>query len=589
MLNEILIPNLPKLREYVDENVDNFKAQKAPVIGVSCNHADGNSMVRDLYIDSLLQVGAVPVMVPVITDPNALATIVDRLDGVLFTGGGDVLPMFVGEEPHPALGNVDPKRDQFDFTLLKLCVDRCMPIMGICRGHQVINLYFGGVNYQDINSLQQSVLQHSQQSGKEFVSHTVKLDEGTVLKNLFGKNEIYVNSFHHQAVKQVAEGFKESAVAQDGINEGMEAMPVREIYSVQWHPEGLADSCHSMLPLFDYLNRQAKIYRRAKEFHKYNVSIDSHCDTPMKFEAGMNIGIKLPNTDVDLQKMAEGCLDGVIMAAYMPQGERDEASLQSMPEKTEAILKEIQRQISMNDSIVGQARNVEQIYQLKREGKKAIFLAIENGYAIGNDISNIAKFKELGVVYITLCHNGDNDICDSCKGNFEHCGLSDWGEKCVREMNRLGIMVDISHAADQTVRDVLEVSEAPIIASHSSARALCSHRRNLPDDLLRAIAMRDGVIQVTIYNEFVKDEPGATIQDYIAHINHVVEVAGIDHVGIGTDFDGGDGIIGLQNSSDLIAITMELFKEGYSEEEIAKIWGGNLLRVMEQVQRVAEV
>jgi microsomal dipeptidase-like Zn-dependent dipeptidase len=226
---------------------------------------------------------------------------------------------------------------------------------------------------------------------------------------------------------------------------------------------------------------------------------------------------------------------------------------------------------------------------LKREGKKAIFLAIENGYAIGNDISNIAKFKELGVVYITLCHNGDNDICDSCKGNSEHCGLSDWGEKCVREMNRLGIMVDISHAADQTVRDVLEVSEAPIIASHSSARALCSHRRNLPDDLLRAIAMRDGVIQVTIYNEFVKDEPGATIQDYIAHINHVVEVAGIDHVGIGTDFDGGDGIIGLQSSIDLISITMERFKEGYSEEEIAKIWGGNLLRVMEQVQRVAEV
>ena len=589
MVNDILIPNLHKLREYVDDCVDNFKTQKAPLIGVSCNHADGNSMVRDLYIDSLLQAGAVPVMIPVITDPAALATIVDRIDGVLFTGGGDVLPMFVGEEPHPALGDTDPKRDQFDFTLLKLCADRCMPIMGICRGHQVINLYFGGVNYQDIKSLEQNVIQHSQKSGKEFVSHTVDLSEGSVLKKMFGKEFLRVNSFHHQAVKQVADGFVETALSADGINEGMEAMPIREIYSVQWHPEGLIDSCDSMLPLFEYLNRQAKLYRRAKEFHRHNVSIDSHCDTPMKFEPGMNIGLKLPNTDVDLQKMSEGGLDGVIMAAYMPQRERDETSLEKMPQKTIEVLSEIQRQIAMNSSVVGQARCANDIYRLKREGKKAIFLGIENGYAIGNDLANIERFKDMGVVYITLCHNGDNDICDSCKGNSEHCGLSDFGERCVREMNRLGVMVDISHAADQTVRDVLAVSEAPIIASHSSARALCSHRRNLPYDLIRAIANRDGVVQVTIYNEFVKDEPGATIQDYIAHINHVVNIAGIDHVGIGTDFDGGDGIIGLQNSSDLIAITMELFKEGYTEDEVAKIWGGNLLRVMDQVQRVAEV
>lgn len=589
MINEILIPNLSELCDHIDDSVDNFKTQNAPLIGVSCHHADGNSMVRDLYIDSLLQAGAVPVMVPVITDPSALATIVDRLDGLLLTGGDDVLPMFVGEEPHPALGDVDPKRDQFDFTLLKLCSDRCMPIMGICRGHQVINLYFGGVNYQDIKSLQPTVLQHSQKSGKAFVSHTVDVSEGTILKKMFGKESLRVNSFHHQAVKQVADGFVETAVAVDGINEGMEAMPIREIYSVQWHPEGLIDSCHSMLPLFEYLNRQAKIYHRAKEFHKNHISIDSHCDTPMKFEPGINIGLKLPNTEVDLQKMAEGCLDGVIMAAYMSQGERDEASLESMPQKTENVLKVIQQQIAMNAGIVGQAKCAADICNLKSQGKKAIFLGIENGYAIGNDMSNIAKFKDMGVVYITLCHNGDNDICDSCKGNSEHCGLSDWGEKCVREMNRLGVMIDISHASDQTVRDVLEISEAPIIASHSSARALCSHKRNLPDDLIQAIAERDGVVQVTIYHEFVKDEPGATIQDYIAHINHVVNVAGIDHVGIGTDFDGGEGIIGLQKCSDLIAITMELFREGYSDDEVAKIWGGNLLRVMEQVQQMAEV
>ena len=141
------------------------------------------------------------------------------------------------------------------------------------------------------------------------------VSEGSVLKKMFGKEFLRVNSFHHQAVKQVADGFVETALSADGINEGMEAMPIREIYSVQWHPEGLIDSCDSMLPLFEYLNRQAKLYRRAKEFHRHNVSIDSHCDTPMKFEPGMNIGLKLPNTDVDLQKMAEGGLDGVIMAA----------------------------------------------------------------------------------------------------------------------------------------------------------------------------------------------------------------------------------------------------------------------------------
>ncbi len=579
--------DLKRLTEHVDATEGSATWRERPVIGISCNFADGCSTLRDLYSNAVINAGGVPLLIPVTTDREVLAAAVDRIDGLLLTGGGDILALYAGEDPEPGLKGVDPMRDTYDFMLLKTAADRVMPIMGICRGHQVINIFFGGKNYQDISNIE-GVMQHSQQSDKMQVSHLVTLTPGTVLRKLLGKDSLAVNSFHHQAVREVAPGFTPTACSADGINEGMEAMPVREIFSVQWHPEGLVAANDEMMPLFSYLVRQAALFHRAKRFHETHLTLDSHCDTPMKFGPGVNIGLKNPNLLVDLRKMEEGMLDSVIMVAFLRQRERDEEALRAVTEQTFEILNEIKRQISLNSTSVGEARTPEDVYRLKSEGKRAIFLGIENGYAIGSDIENIRRFKEMGVVYITLCHNGDNDICDSCKGESEHCGVSDFGERVIREMNRLGIMVDVSHAADQTVRDALEISATPIIASHSSARALCNHPRNLPDELIEAIAERGGVVQVTIYDEFVKEGGGALLQDFIAHINYVANLAGIDHVGIGTDFDGDGGIAGCNAANELIAITMALYKEGYSDEEIAKIWGGNILRVMSEVQKYGE-
>jgi microsomal dipeptidase-like Zn-dependent dipeptidase len=213
-------------------------------------------------------------------------------------------------------------------------------------------------------------------------------------------------------------------------------------------------------------------------------------------------------------------------------------------------------------------------------------LGIENGYAIGKDIKHVERFRKRGVVYMTLCHNGNNQLCGSCRDNDQNLGVNALGEQVIQEMNRVGMMVDISHAGIQTFYDALDISQKPIVASHSSSRALCNHPRNLTDDQLKALAQKGGVAQVTLYNGFLKEEGKATIQDAIAHLNHMVDVMGIEHVGIGTDFDGDGGIIGCASASELINFTRCLLKERYSEEDIRRIWGGNFLRVMEEVQKV---
>ena len=241
--------------------------------------------------------------------------------------------------------------------------------------------------------------------------------------------------------------------------------------------------------------------------------------------------------------------------------------------------------MELNRSRMCIAYTPQEVHVLKAAGKKAIMLGVENGYAIGKDIENIARFRKMGVSYITLCHNGDNDICDSARGKQEWKGLSPFGKEVVKEMNRLGIMVDISHAAESTFYQVMEVSETPIIASHSSARALCDHPRNLTDDQLKALAAQGGVAQICLYKGFInKEEDKASLSDAIRHINHIVDLIGIDHIGIGSDFDGDGELIGCSATNELINITVRLLEEGYTEEDIRKIWGGNLLRVMTAIQ-----
>ena len=189
------------------------------------------------------------------------------------------------------------------------------------------------------------------------------------------------------------------------------------------------------------------------------------------------------------------------------------------------------------------------------------------------------------MVYITLCHNGDNDICDSArKSNREHGGLSQFGREVVKEMNRVGMMIDLSHASEETFYQTLELSTRPVVCSHSSCRALCNHPRNLTDDQIRAIAERDGVVQGTFYPGFLVENGEATIDDAVRHLLHLIDVAGIDHVGIGSDFDGDGGVRGLATAADYLNLTRRLLAEGINERMLRKVWGGNFLRVMSRVQ-----
>ena len=358
--------------------------------------------------------------------------------------------------------------------------------------------------------------------------------------------------------------------------------------------------------LSDHIVDEAELYRTAKEIHKRIYTIDSHCDTPMYFKYGINIGennktISVNPKDwgvtddakpvkyqiqVDIPKMQEGFLDATFMVAYLKQGKRDEKSLRKAVQKTESILREIIQQAENNKKNAEIAKTTDDLRRLKKEGKKAIFIGIENGYGIGKDIGNIRKFADMGIGYITLSHNGDNDICDSAMNSKqEHNGLSEFGKEVVKEMNRLGVMVDISHTSEKTSFDVLEISEYPVIASHSSAKALRNHPRNISDKLLKVIAQKGGVVQVCLYTYFLRNNKKATTSDLVDHIDYIVKTVGIDHVGIGSDFDGGGGLFDVKTVSGMPKITVELMKRGYSEEDIAKIWGGNLMRVMDIVQK----
>jgi microsomal dipeptidase-like Zn-dependent dipeptidase len=309
------------------------------------------------------------------------------------------------------------------------------------------------------------------------------------------------------------------------------------------------------------------------------------------FDTGKRIGgaFNHPFTEgkVNLPLMEEGRIDASFMVAYIPQGERTEAAYREAYAYALDRLSQVIRQEALHPSRVGIARTPADMLRLKREGKKALVLGLENGYAIGKEISNLDALKQMGVAYVTLCHNGANDICDSAVGAPEWNGLSAFGKEVVREMNRLGIMIDLSHAAESTFYDVLQESRVPVIASHSSVRALCDHPRNLTDDQIRALAAKGGVVHICLYAGFLRqgaDMGEASLSDAIRHINYVVKLVGTDHVGIGSDFDGGGDLLGCRATNELIQLTSRLLKEGYAETDIRKIWGANLLRVMDAVQ-----
>lgn len=575
MNTKVRRPSLEALLREVDTYISAKESHQPPRIGISANRKDGLSCIADTYIQAVINAGGAPVLIPAITDIKMLTAALDGVDGLLMSGGGDINPLYVGEEPIPELQDVDTFRDEYELILLHLATARQLPIMGICRGHQLINVAFGGSIYQDIYAQREAyTLKHSQKMAREQLSHSVT----------FGQEKRLVNSFHHQAVNRVAPEFKATAEAPDGLNEGMEHIE-KPIYSVQWHPECMAaEGDEESINLFRPFIKNASFFKQAKALHQRIVTLDSHTDTPMLFTGEFNIGEK-GGGKVNLPFMEEGLIDATFMVAYLPQGKRDDASLTAATAYAIDRLVQIKRQEMMNSSRVEIAFTPEDATHLKDLHKKAIYLGIENGYALGKELSNVRRFRDLGVTYITLCHNGANDICDSARGEQEWNGLSPFGKEVVREMNRLGIMIDVSHAAESTFYDVLKISQHPIIASHSSARALCNHPRNLTDEQLKAIAAQGGVVQLCLYKGFINEKAEeASISDAIRHINHMVQLIGADHVGIGSDFDGDGELIGCRASNELINITVRLLQEGYSENDIQKIWGGNLLRVMAAVQ-----
>jgi len=380
-----------------------------------------------------------------------------------------------------------------------------------------------------------------------------------------------------------------------------------------------------------------KMERRAKKIHAAVLTIDSHNDTPLRmvrpgFDWSQRHDPRADHSYVDLVRMKEGGLDGAFFAVFISQGPRTPEGYEQAKQRAFMIFDTLHNAISRNADKIGLATSPADAYNLWKEGKRIAFIGVENGYPVGLDIGMVKALYDRGARYITLVHTKNNDLCDSSTDTLAYGGLSDFGGKVVAEMNRLGMMVDVSHASDSSFYDILRISRSPVIASHSCARALCNNPRNLDDDMLRALAANGGVIQMCILSDYVKtpapnpardsaraalrlkyrnfdaltdeemkearkewyalDEKYprelATVSEVADHIEHIVSVAGIDHVGIGTDFDGGGSVTGCFDVSEMGNITLELVKRGYSKEAIRKIWGGNLMRVMNETIRIAE-
>ncbi|MFN8977954.1 MAG: dipeptidase [Gemmatimonadaceae bacterium] len=398
---------------------------------------------------------------------------------------------------------------------------------------------------------------------------------------------------------------------------------------------------------------EAAALAAARAIHATVLSIDTHVDiAPANFSAsGPNYTQKLPRTQVDLVKMEEGGLVGAFLIVYVGQTPNLDsagfarANAQAI-EKFDAIHRLTEQLAPARAEIAYTAADARRIH---KAGKRVIFIGVENGFPIGSDITNVQKFYERGGRYMSLAHNGHSQLSDSNTGERDgvwlHNGLSPLGRQVIAEMNRLGMMIDVSHPSKQSMLQTVALSTAPIIASHSGARALCGHSRNMDDEQLDALKKNGGVIQLVAFNSYVKcnptrdaeraaaidalrkeygiaagnraevqramdalpndrrnaylakqeditarrypADPAATVKDFADHIDYVVKRIGIDHVGISSDFDGGGGVDGWRTASESLNVTAELVRRGYTEQEIAKIWGGNLLRVMERVEKVA--
>jgi len=382
---------------------------------------------------------------------------------------------------------------------------------------------------------------------------------------------------------------------------------------------------------------ESQLQKKAAKIHAQALTVDSHTDTPLGLNRdGFDFALRNDPVEtrskIDLPRIKEGGMDGIWFAVFVGQGERTPEGNLRAKNRAHQVTDLIYETVENHAEDLEIATEAADLERISKKGKHAIFIGMENGYPLGNKLSLLDTFYLRGVRYVTLVHTANNDICDSSTDSLEHNGLSAFGEKVVRRMNDLGMIIDLSHASDETVEDVLELSRAPVIASHSGARALCDHPRNLNDELLLKLKENGGVIQTVLLTSYIKEMPGnperdsakaavwqkhgnyyeldeagkeaflvdwyavdrdfpeqlATVSDMVDHIDHMVDLIGIDHVGIGSDFDGGAELEDCYDVSQMGNITLELVRRGYSKEEIFKIWGGNLTRVFGEVERVSK-
>lgn len=377
------------------------------------------------------------------------------------------------------------------------------------------------------------------------------------------------------------------------------------------------------------------IKAKADSIHRAVFSLDTHGDLPNlmsnrpDFDVSKWNDVHTTRSQIDLPRMQHGGLDGIFLAVYVGQGPRTAEGNEAAIAQGFRLFDIIHGIADTYPNLAGIATNEAEARALKEKGRIALFIGVENGYAIGNDLSLLKKHYDLGSRYMTLSHTRNNDICDSSTDTVEHGGLSDFGKEVVREMNRLGMIIDVSHISDDAFFDCIKYSNAPIVATHSSARALYDHPRNLSDEMIIALAKNGGVVQMNMFSAYLKDDSPeriaameklnadfprgadlseamrearrealaqinetypyerATLKMVVDHIDHIVQLVGVDHVGIGPDFDGGGGVTGMYDVSEAANVTYELVKRGYSEEDIEKIWSGNFFRVLKSVEETA--
>ena len=392
----------------------------------------------------------------------------------------------------------------------------------------------------------------------------------------------------------------------------------------------------AVLVLSGCADSETQLEKKAARIHAAAYTVDSHTDTPLRlnrmgFDFGVRNDPQESRSKIDLPRMKEGGMDGIWFAVFIGQGERTPEGNQKAMEEALEITQEIYNTVEKYSDDLEVATRADDLARIAKKGKHAIYIGMENAYPIGNDPTLLDTYYDKGIRYVTLVHTRNNDICDSSTDSLEHDGLSPLGEEVLTRMNDLGMLIDVSHASDNSFYDVIQKSRAPIIASHSCARAMCDNPRNLSDEMLLKLKENGGVIQMCILSAYVKtpvpnperdsaraavrvkhgnynklDEAAreafivdwyavdrnfpremATVSDAVDHIDHIVDLIGIDYVGIGTDFDGGGGLADCFDVSEMGNITLELVRRGYSASEIKKIWGGNLTRVFKEVEATA--